>query len=185
MHNFPIVISGPSGVGKSTIIKNLLKSNSNLWLSVSCNTRKARPGEEEGVDYFFISKEDFIKKINTDEFFEWVQVYNTYKGTPKKPLFEKLSKGITPILELEHIGAFALKKEIPDSLLIYILPPTLEEQQKRLLGRPDPHMSKEELQLREQAVENEISMSKKYDVVIVNENIDETVKKIKDLIAVY
>jgi guanylate kinase len=178
----PIVISGPSGVGKSTIIATLLKNNPQLWLSVSHNTRVARPGEVEGFDYYFVSKKEFLDKIESDDFFEWVEVYGTFKGTPKKELINKIDEGKTPILELEHIGAFAVKKEIPEAVLVYILPPSKEEHFKRLFGRHDPNMSDLEMDLRVKAIENEISMSSKYDYVFVNNNVDEVVEEIEKLL---
>ena len=131
-----IVISAPSGAGKGTIIKKLLENNSkDRWLSVSATSRKPRTGEKDGVNYYFITEDEFKNKIKEEYFLEYTNYAGNYYGTPKEYIREKINKGIDVILEIEIEGATNIKKLIPEALFIFIMPPSLKELVKRLKGR--------------------------------------------------
>ena len=128
-----IVISAPSGAGKGTIIKKLIENDSkNRWLSVSATSRKIREGDKEGVTYYFISEEEFKKKIDDGYFLEYTNYAGNYYGTPKEYIKDKINNGIDVILEIEIEGANNIKKIIPEALFIFIMPPSLKELVKRL-----------------------------------------------------
>lgn len=127
-----IVISSPSGGGKGTVIAELLKRNKNLWLSVSTTSREIRTNDIPGVTYNFISKEEFEEKIKEGYFLEYTNYVGNYYGTPKAPLKEKLAQGIDVILEIEIEGASNIKKLLPESIFIFIMPPSIKTLVKRL-----------------------------------------------------
>lgn len=129
------VVSGPSGAGKGTICKELLKNNENIKLSVSATTRAPREGEKEGVNYYYKTHEEFKKMIEEGDLFEYAERYGNFYGTPKAAIMENLEKGQDVLLEIEMIGALNVKKMCPDSVLIFVLPPSLEELKRRLVGR--------------------------------------------------
>ena len=130
-----IVISAPSGAGKGTIINELLGKNDNLWLSISATSRPKRTNDIEGVTYYFYDKDEFENKIKDDYFLEYALYAGNYYGTPKKYIQEHLDKGQDVILEIEIQGAMQIKKIIPEALFIFIMPPSLKELKKRLVGR--------------------------------------------------
>ena len=167
------VISGSSGVGKGTVIKEFLKKNSNYKLSVSCTTRKPRTGEEHGVNYFFLTKEDFLLKIKNDEFLEWAEFSGNMYGTQKEYVKNKLAEGKNLILEIDTQGALNVKKLMPEATLIFILPPSFEELEARLRGR---HTETEDaIQKRLESTRLEMENSKKFDYQIVNDSIENAV----------
>ena len=128
------VISGPSGAGKGTICKRVL-DELDIDLSISMTTRKPREGEVHGVNYYFVTKEEFQERIAEDGFFEYAQVYENYYGTPKQMVMEQLAKGRDVLLEIDTQGALNVKKAYPEGVAIFLLPPSLEELRKRLTGR--------------------------------------------------
>ena len=131
------ILSGPSGAGKGTICKELLAQTSrdDVQLSVSMTTRNPRNGETEGASYYFVSKEEFLRKIEAGGLLEHAEVYGNYYGTPKQPVIEKLAAGIDVILEIDMQGALKVKENYPDGVFIFILPPSMSELRKRLTGR--------------------------------------------------
>lgn len=174
-----IIISGPSGVGKGTICNVLLKEL-NAWYSVSMTTRGIREGEVEGVNYYFISKEEFKRRIEQGKFLEY-NIYNdNYYGTPKDTVLEKLEKGTDVILEIEVNGARNIKNIFPDALLIYIAPPSMEVLKERLLSRGTEDINTIEKRLR--IAEEELKQVDFYDYVIVNDDLDEAITRVKQII---
>ena len=131
-----IVLSGPSGSGKGTVVKELVRGG-DFVVSISATTRSPRDGEVNGVNYYFLSKDEFEEKISADGFLEYAQYNGNYYGTPKKPVYDKLDEGINVILEIEVQGALKVKEVCPDALMIMISPPTYENLEKRLRGRGD------------------------------------------------
>jgi guanylate kinase len=174
-----IVLSGPSGAGKGTICKKLLKET-NIQYSISATTRKARPGEEDGRDYFFISKEEFENKLQENGFLEWAQVYDNYYGTPKQFVEEVLAQGKDCILEIDPQGAKKVKEENPDCVLIFIAPPSMEELETRITNRGTENLS--EITKRLSCAREEMLSMQNYDYVVVNDQVSEAVKKIQAIL---
>lgn len=175
-----VVISGPSGAGKGTICSRLKEEFKDLKVSVSATTRKPREGEEEGTSYFFINEEDFIKRINNDEFLEYAKVYGNYYGTPKSEVFRQLEEGNDIILEIDIQGALQVKKNYPKGVFIFILPPSLSELNKRIENRGTD--TKEVIMKRMQCAYDELNYAFEYDYVVVNDEVETAVEKIKHII---
>lgn len=176
-----VVISGPSGSGKGTICKRLIEELDNVQVSVSATTRKPRLGEIEGVNYFFIDEEKFINKINKDEFLEYAKVYGNFYGTPRQEVLKNLEKGKDVILEIDTQGALNVKKSYPKGVFIFILPPSIKELKSRIEGRGTD--SKETIIKRMDCVIEELNNALKYDYVVLNDEVEEAVKKIKEIIS--
>lgn len=175
-----IVVSGPSGAGKDTICQKLIKENSNIWMSVSMTTRKPRPLEKDGVDYFFVSSEEFENKINDNTFLEYASYNDNYYGTPKDKVEEKLNEGKDVILVIDINGAINIKKIIPSALFIFIMPPDMETLKNRLIGRKSE--SKDKVVQRFITAYNEVNNYKKYNYVVVNDKVEDAVNKVKSII---
>lgn len=174
------VISGCSGVGKGTVINKFMERNKDFILSVSCTTRNPRPGEVDGVNYFFLTKEEFEKNIKEDKFLEHAQFAGNYYGTKKKYIKQKFEEGYNIILEIETNGALQVKEKMPEAVLIFIAPPSLEELEHRLRGR---HTEDEEtIQKRLAQVKIELERSQKYDYTVINDNIDRAVEEIEKIV---
>lgn len=174
-----IIISGPSGVGKGTVCKELVKYF-NAWFSVSVTTRGKRDGEIEGKDYFFVTKEEFEQKIKDNDFLEYATYNNNYYGTLKSKINEKLNEKIDVFAEIEVNGAKNIKEIYKDSVLIYILPPSLKELEERLRGRNTEN--EETIKNRMNITKEEIKQINIYDYAVVNDNLENTIEKIKDII---
>ena len=170
-----LVISGPSGVGKGTIVKELLRLRPSASLSVSCTTRSPRDGEKEGVSYFFITREQFEKKIAEGGFLEYSEHFTNYYGTPKDFVEEKLKEGDV-ILEIEVDGGLIVKSKMPEAVLIMIAPPDMETLYSRLKGRGTE--SEKTIALRLDRADYELGKSAVYDYVIVNDKLSTAVEKI-------
>lgn len=175
-----IVVSGPSGAGKDTICQKLIKENSNIWMSISMTTRKPRPLEKDGVDYFFVSSEEFENKINDNTFLEYASYNDNYYGTPKDKVEEKLNEGKDVILVIDINGAINIKKIIPSALFIFIMPPDMETLKNRLIGRKTE--SKDKVVKRFITAYNEVNNYKKYNYVVVNDKVEDAVNKVKSII---
>lgn len=175
-----IVISSPSGAGKSSIVKALLERGNNLWLSVSTTTRAIRPGEKEGVNYNYVDKEEFIKKIDEGYFLEYTNYAGNYYGTPKKFIKEKIEHGTDVILEIEIEGAANIKKLIPEAIFIFILPPSLKVLLKRLKNRNTD--SNEKIIERFHQTYKELNEITKYNYVVVNDVLEDAINKVESII---
>ena len=171
-----IVISGPSGAGKGTIIKSLLSSVEDVWLSISMTSREMRKGDIPDVSYYFVSKEEFEDRIEKGIFLEYATYNGEYYGTPKSKILDKLKQGIDVILEIEIQGALKIKEILPETLFIFILPPSMNELKKRLINRKTD--SKEKIISRFKRAYQEINEVTKYNYVVVNDDIDKAVRKV-------
>ena len=174
-----IVISGPSGVGKGTICNRLL-NELNAWYSVSTTTRKPREGEVDGINYYFVTKEEFLKKVEAGDFLEYNFYNDNYYGTSKQVVLDKLNKGVNVFSEIDVNGAHNIKKIFPDALLIYIAPPSIEELKKRLLNRGTETLERIEERLK--IAEKELREIDFYDYVVVNDDIDKATNDVRKII---
>ena len=176
-----IIVSAPSGSGKDTVVKKLMeKSTAPIWVSVSATSREPRNGEVEGKDYYFLSKDDFKEKIDEGFFLEYAEYAGNYYGTPKKYIKEKLDQGIDVILIIEIQGAKKVKEMLPESLLIFIMPPSLKTLVKRLKRRGTD--SNEKIIERFHTAYKEINEVTKYNYVVVNDILDDAVDKVDAII---
>lgn len=175
------VLSGSSGVGKGTVLKGFLKKNPNFMLSISCTTRQPREGEVDGVNYFFLSKEKFKKYIDENKFLEWAQFAGNFYGTKKKYINQCLEEGRDIILEIDTQGALQVKKQMPEAVLIFICPPSLEALENRLRGR---HTEDEEtIQKRLNEVKVELERAEKFDYKIVNDDLEKAIAELENVIS--
>ncbi len=176
-----IVVSGISGSGKSTINKQICDRNQNVLLSVSCTTREKREGEIDGKDYYFITREEFEKKIENNEFLEYAVVHQTnYYGTPKSNIEELLKNGKDVILEIDIQGAMKIKENYKEALCIFILPPSMDEIRRRLITRGTT--DKDELLRRFKSAYKELNGLTKYNYVVINDILENAVKKVESII---
>ena len=175
-----IVISGPSGSGKGSIIKELLKNNSNLYLSVSMTSRPMRNYETNGIEYHFVAKKEFEQKIKDDELLEYTLYNDNYYGTPKSEITDNIKKGKNVILEIEIEGALNVKKLVPEAIFIFILPPSMKELLKRLKGRGTEDNDK--IIRRFKTAYREINEISKYNYVVVNDTLEEASANIEAII---
>lgn len=171
-----IVISGPSGCGKNSIINELLKIRKNTWVSISCTSREPRGEEKNGINYYFLSREEFESDIKNDEFLEYAEYSGNYYGTPKKYIKEHLDKGEDVILEIEIQGALKIKEKLDETVFIFIMPPTMKELKRRLINRKTDSLEK--IEKRFIRAYEEINEIPKYNYVVVNDDLDKAVKKV-------
>ena len=177
-----IVISGFSGVGKGTVVKRLV-SDYGYDLSISATTREPRAGEENGREYFFMSRSEFENLIDYNGFVEWTEYVENYYGTPRKNVEASLSKGHNIILEIEVMGALKIKEQYPDALLIFVSAPSIESLRERLLGRGTE--TAESIRKRLKKATEEACDMDKYDYVVVNDDLEECVKTVNSIIVSY
>jgi len=173
------VISAPSGTGKTSLIKAILEDPvaSNTNLGISCTTRKARPKEEDGVSYFFISQMSFMEKVKNNDFLEYAEVFGNFYGTPKDWVLSVLSKKENVLLELDIQGALQVKEAFPEAKTVFIIPPSYEDLTTRLESRDQD--SKIEIAKRLKEARNEVNIGKDFDQVIVNNHFDEALEDLK------
>ena len=179
MKNVLIAVSGPSGVGKGTIVKELLKRRKDVALSISCTTRAPRQGEVDGREYFFLTQEAFKQKINEDEFLEYDEHFGNYYGTPKSFVRETL-KTRSVILEIDVVGALNAKRAFPECVLVMVVPPSVEELKKRLTGRHSE--TAEEIEGRLSRLSYELSKQNLYDYTVVNDDLGSAVQALENII---
>ncbi len=176
------VISGCSGVGKGTVLKEFMARNSDdFMLSVSCTTRKPRVGEVDGVNYFFLTHEEFEKAVQEDKFLEHAQFAGNFYGTKKKFIKQKFEEGLNIILEIETQGALQVKSKMPEAVLIFIAPPGqgVDELEKRLRGRNTE--DEETIQRRLAEAKVELERAKQYDYVVVNDDLKRAINEVEEI----
>lgn len=175
-----VVVSGFSGAGKGTVMKALLERYDNYALSISATTRNPRPGEEDGREYFFRTRQEFEQMIRDDALLEYAQYVENYYGTPKSYVDKKLEEGKDVILEIEIQGAMKVKEKIPEAVLVFVTPPNMEELRNRLIGRNTETMEVIESRLRRASEEAE--GIENYDYLLVNDVLDKCVSDLHNLI---
>ena len=177
-----IVLSGPSGCGKGTVLANFFENYGfdNVRLSVSATTRSPRPGETNGVNYYFLTRDEFEDRISNDGFLEWACFCDNYYGTPKREVNMMLDEGIDVILEIEVQGAMKIMETVSDCVTVFVMPPSLEELRRRLTGRGTE--KSDVIDKRIKAAEHEMQLAKKYTYVIVNEDVEDSAHKLDCII---
>lgn len=174
------VVSGPSGVGKGTICKKVEAADEKVKISVSATTRAPREEDAQGVTYYFLTKEKFGEMIKNEEFYEWADVHGNFYGTPRKPVEEDLSKGIDVILEIDVQGGMIVKEKYPETVMVFIAPPSMEILEERLRGRHSE--TEEQIQKRLHNAVKELEYEEKYEHIIVNDELEKAVKELYSII---
>ena len=179
MEHLLVVVSGPSGVGKGTIVKTVLKRRKDVVESISCTTRAPREGEQHGREYYFLTKEEFTRRIQENDFLEYDEHFGNYYGTPKS-FVEQTLKSKSVIMEIDVVGALQAKKSFPECVLIMIAPPSLEELKARLTGRGTE--TEAEIENRLSRLEYELSHKDQYDYVIVNDDFEQAMSELNAIL---
>lgn len=175
-----IVLTGPSGVGKGTLVRSLLVRHPELYLSVSATTRSPREGETEGKDYYFLNKSAFETMIEQNQLLEWAEYAGNYYGTPRTKVEEKIDQGLIVLLEIEVVGANSIKDSFPDALRIFILPPSLEELEHRLRSRKTD--TEEAILRRLERAKEELKVSEEFDQRLVNDDLEIALQELEGAI---
>ncbi|WP_288962050.1 guanylate kinase [uncultured Peptoniphilus sp.] len=178
---FLLVLSGPSGSGKGTVSESLMKNNDDIIFSTSVTTRTPRPGEVNGENYFFASREEFEKMVENDELLEHAFVHTNYYGTPKKFVFDEIEKGEIVLLEIDVQGALQIKEKYKEAVFIFLIPPTMDELRSRLFKRDTE--TEDEIETRYRNAFKELDFVGEYDYFVINDVIDNAVKDIETIIA--
>ncbi len=175
-----VVVSGPSGCGKGTVLKQLIENDEHVFYSVSATTRSPRVGEVDGVHYYFISKEQFEEKIASGGMLEYASYVGNYYGTPKQAVEEKCAAGYDVILEIEVQGAMQLREKCPNAVFVFIIPPSMEELEHRLVNRQTE--TQEVIQNRLNTARTELQFAPKYDYIVVNQTVEQAVSDIRAIL---
>ena len=175
-----IIVSAPSGCGKSTVVRRLMELRPNLRFSVSATTRKPRDGETDGVDYFFVSREEFDRMIEADEFLEHAEYVGNCYGTPRAPVEKQFSEGFDVYLDIDVQGAMQVKAIRPETLMVFLMPPSMEELERRLVNRGTN--TPEEIRARLEAAERECAQRDRFDCVVVNDEVERAVAELSQII---
>jgi guanylate kinase len=175
-----LVLSGPSGVGKGTVCKALRNIMSDLVYSVSATTRPIRQGEQEGINYFFKTKDEFLSMIDSDRLLEWAEYVGNYYGTPRSFVEETIADGKDVILEIEVQGALQVKQKFPEGIFIFLAPPDLNELKNRIVGRGTE--TEESIQSRLSVAREEIELMDYYNYVVVNDKVELACQRIKSIV---
>lgn len=173
------IVSAPSGTGKTTLCKQIAANVPGLWHSVSYTTRKPRPGEEHGREYFFVEESAFQDMIERNEFIEWARVYGNLYGTPRKPLTDRMEQGIDVLLEIDVQGALHVKKKFSDAVYIFILPPSFDVLRARLQSRAAD--SPEDIQRRLQKVKEEVWSYREYYYIVRNDELKQSLRELESI----
>jgi guanylate kinase len=174
-----VVLSAPSGAGKTTIAHTLVEGEDDFALSVSSTTRAPREGEVHGVDYWFLSEEDFLGMVEDGEFAEWAKVHGDFYGTPKKSMVRAGRGGRHVVLDIDVQGAMQIREAVPEALLLFILPPSVESLFRRLVGRGTE--KEKSLRRRLTTALHELKAAEAFDFFVINEDLDEAVREVRDL----
>lgn len=175
-----VVLSGPSGSGKGTVLERLLAMDKKLHYSISATTRSPRAGEVDGQNYFFIDKSDFLKLVDIDEMLEFTKYCDNYYGTPRRIVTNKLEQGFDVLLEIETEGAMQIKDSYPNAVFIFVLPPSMQELERRLRKRGTE--TDEVIQARLEKAKMEMTMAYRYDYIVVNDDPDKTAEELFSVI---
>lgn len=176
------IVSAPSGTGKTTILRRIIKEIPNLYFSVSVTTRKPREGEINGVDYYFVSVEEVLEMFKRKELLEWAMVHGNFYGTPVWEVENKINSGKNVIVDVDVKGFMKIKRRYPDAISIFIMPPSIEELKNRLLKRSGKTVFDEELKKRFEKATYEMSFRDLYDYIIVNDDLDKACNELKEII---
>ena len=180
MKAFPIIVSSPSGAGKTTIVDAVLKRNKTVSRVITATTRAQKKKKKDGVDYLFWSIKQFEQAIKKGQMLEWAQVHTHYYGIPKKSVDSLMKKGICPILVIDVQGARTVKAQYPDAAMVFIVPPSLKELKKRILGRND---NTQDIELRLETAKKEMLELDHYDYALLNDDLEEAVDNMAGIIA--
>ncbi len=177
-----VVVAGPSAVGKGTLVAALRAKRADVWVSVSATTRPPRPGERDGVHYFFVTDDEFSRMIEAGELLEWAVVHGTHRyGTPRGPVQERLSMDLSVVLEIDLQGARQVKSTMPEALFVFIAPPTFEALIERLALRGTE--GDEERERRLDTARKELEAVEEFDITVVNDNLDDAVAELEAIVA--
>jgi guanylate kinase len=179
-----LVIAGPSGVGKGTVVQRLLQRHPELWLSISATTRPPRPNERDGREYFFLSPEEFEARVRDGGFLEAFEVFDARYGTPRAPVEARLASGQDVLAEVDVQGALAIRAAFPTAVLVFIKPPSREVLRQRLHDR-DPAAERAELERRLAEADSEEALAGEFDVVVVNDDLDRAVDEVDAVLATH
>ena len=179
-HNRLTVITGPSGVGKGTLVKHLLRSHKEIWLSVSATTRLPREGEIEGQHYYFLSRDRFSELVKSDGLLEWAEFAGNFYGTPREPVQSQLAGGRSVLLEIELEGARQVRRSWPQAFQVFLAPPDFDELERRIRGRATD--SEEAIQRRLLRATDELKAQKEFDAVVINDDLQKAVLEIEKII---